>query len=50
LKVSANVKIPMQCFEFFGEAKAQNAPLLVRLIVALRVFSSCIPTWSADSL
>jgi len=50
LKVSANVKIAMQCFEFSWGQMPQMPPLLARLIVALRVFSSCIPTWSPDSL
>jgi len=40
----------MKCFKIFGGAKAPNAPLLAPLIVAFRVFSSCIPTWSADGL
>jgi len=31
LKVSANVKIAMQCFENFGGANAPNTPLVVHL-------------------
>jgi len=32
LKVSANVKIAMQCFKNFGGANAPNAPLVARLL------------------
>ena len=36
LKVAANVKLAMQCFENFGGAYAPNAPLVVRLSTVQR--------------
>jgi len=39
LKVSANVKIAMQCFEIFGGEYASNAPLVARLHVSLPAYT-----------